>query len=342
MRIHPKLSEKTGVQSPFSATAADRIGGRTLAVTSEVRNTRAMESLLDGCYEQIRAGSFNVGFEALIAGLTGIRSATARAEWKELIQRVCRIHPICAAMQLDPFTRRSVTKPRGYAGDAVMMDMIYRRDSDELNENELGQFIFRYTTGSGQEARAVRYRRSLIAKMIDELAEQTDRPRILSIASGHLREAELSNALREGALDEWLALDQDPESLRECARSYRDEPVRVMNASVRHILAGKLDIGQFDLIYSAGLFDYLSKPVAEKLIGRMFNLLKPNGMLLIANFLDGLENAAYMEAFMDWNLIYRTEEDMTDLLGTLNSSSADSHKTFIDPMQAVVYATAVR
>ncbi|MGA9670610.1 MAG: methyltransferase domain-containing protein [Terracidiphilus sp.] len=341
-RTGKSTSDRGPAFSYIPAIASLCIGGGSTAVTQGARNSLTMKTLLDQSHEQIRAGSFKLGFGSLIAGLTGIRSTSAPAEWKELINQVCRTHPICAAMQLDPFTRRSLTKPRGYAGDAVMMDMIYRRDSDELNGNELGQFIFRHTTGAGQEARAVRYRRTLIAKMVDELAEQTDKARILSIASGHLREAELSKALKEGAVDEWLALDQDPESLQECARSYGNGPVRVMKTSVRHILAGKLDVGQFDLVYSAGLFDYLSKPVAEKLTGRMLSLLKPNGKLLIANFLEGLENAAYMEAFMGWNLIYRTEEDMKGLLGTLDASSAGSHSTFIDPIRAVAYATAVR
>jgi hypothetical protein len=328
--------------APVHAHAARCNGAATMTVTQEARNARALQDLLDDCNGQLCARNFKQGFGSLIGGLTGIRSSAAPAEWKELIHRICRNHPIGAATRLDPFTRRSFAKPRGYAGDAVMMDMIYRRDSDELNGSELGRFIFGHTTGTGQEARAVRYRRTLIAEMIDELAEQTERPRILSIASGHLREAELSKALKEGAVDEWLALDQDTESLKEVSRCCGRAPVRVMNVSVRQILVGKLDAGKFDLVYSAGLYDYLSKPVAEKLTGRMFNLLKPNGKLMIANFLEGLENAAYMEAFMDWNLIYRTEAEMGDILRTLDQSSSYSHRTFVDPMRAVVYATAVR
>ena len=39
-----------------------------------------------------------------------------------------------------------------------------------------------------------------------------------------------------------------------------------MKGSVRQILAGKLALGEFDFVYAAGLFDYLSQPVAKALV----------------------------------------------------------------------------
>ena len=43
--------------------------------------------------------------------------------------------------------------------------------------------------------------------------------------------------------------------------------------------------GQFDFVYAAGLFDYLSAPVASALTGRMFEMTRPGGLMLIPNFL---------------------------------------------------------
>jgi hypothetical protein len=36
-------------------------------------------------------------------------------------------------------------------------------------------------------------------------------------------------------------------------------------------------------------------------------MLKPGGRLLVANFLHDLPNVGYMESFMGWPLIYRSD-----------------------------------
>jgi extracellular factor (EF) 3-hydroxypalmitic acid methyl ester biosynthesis protein len=111
-------------------------------------------------------------------------------------------------------------------------------------------------------------------------------------------------------------------------------------SSVRKVLNGKLTLGEFDFVYAAGLFDYLNAPIAGALISRMCEMLKPNGKLLIAKFLTGFTDAGYMEAFMVWKLIYRTEPEMQALLGVLDEKTATNMQTFTDPINAIVYATA--
>jgi len=84
------------------------------------------------------------------------------------------------------------------------------------------------------------------------------------------------------------------------ARDYGHLGIRTLPGSVRQILSGKAKTGQYDFVYAAGLFDYLSGPVAAALICRMFEMTRPGGMMLIPNFLTGGRDAGYMEAFMDW------------------------------------------
>jgi hypothetical protein len=56
------------------------------------------------------------------------------------------------------------------------------------------------------------------------------------------------------------------------------EPVK---GSVRQILAGKFNPGQYDFVYAAGLFDYLAAPVAAALTRRIFDMTAPGGQMLI-------------------------------------------------------------
>ena len=106
---------------------------------------------------------------------------------------------------------------------------------------------------------------------------------------------------------------------------------------MRDLLArdGAETLGRFDLIYSAGLYDYLPEPLARRLTQRLLGLLQPQGRLLIANFLPGGSGRGYMELFMDWPLIVRDADQMTALA---QAAGADQVNTFVDPHRNVVYA----
>ena len=53
--------------------------------------------------------------------------------------------------------------------------------------------------------------------------------------------------------------------------------------------------------------------MAARLTETAFSMLKPGGTLLYANFAAGIPDAGYMETFMDWHLILRSEAEMIEL-----------------------------
>src|SRR5215472_7964608 len=57
--------------------------------------------------------------------LNGMRPYVSESTWKQFATKECRQHPLMQLLQHDPLTYRAFSKPRGYAGDAVMMDMVY-------------------------------------------------------------------------------------------------------------------------------------------------------------------------------------------------------------------------
>jgi SAM-dependent methyltransferase len=135
-------------------------------------------------------------------------------------------------------------------------------------------------------------------------------------------------------------MDQDPHTIDECSRRYLGSPINPVRGSVRQLLSGSVISGQFDFVYAAGLFDYLNDSIARALLQKMFALLKPGGTLLFANFARGLVDSGYMEAFMDWWLIYRTEKEMRSLLAQSASGDLNNIRVFRDPWNAIVYAVA--
>jgi len=296
---------------------------------------------LDIVNRQLQAGRIAPALDDLFDDLNARRDEDPR-DWPAY-GRSCLDHPVRSILHQDPFTWRAFSKPRGYAGDAVMMDYIYRlgeAGAAAHRATPLGRAIFQYMD-TRPSAHGVRDRRRLIADLIDRTAARGG-SRVLAIAAGHLREVELSAAARDRRIQEYVALDQDEASLAVVAHDYARFGVRTVNGSVRQILAGKANLGQYDFVYAAGLFDYLSAPVAAALTRRMFDMTRPGGTLLIPNFLRGVRDAGYMESFMDWHLIYRDHADMEALAAALPRPAVADRQIFDDAHHAITYLLVAR
>src|SRR5262245_53833267 len=299
------------------------------------QNARSVRPLLDRVQAEILRGEAAGAMNRLCVGLNELRAASRQGEWDDLYKAECRQHPIRDLLHQDPYTRRAFEKPRGYAGDAVMLDYIYLGVAPP-ETTALGMEVFRSTTGlpNGQSVIA---RRDTLARLIDEVAGRRRRPKILSIACGHLREAQRSAAVSAGLIGELIALDQDRESLALVAAEQARHGVTVLHCSVKSILAGKTSFSGFDLVYAAGLFDYLSDAVATLLTGRMFDMLAPGGRLLLANFTPENHGRGYMEAFMDWTLVYRDEEGLAALCRDIPPGISSRTRIFRDLCRNLVY-----
>jgi extracellular factor (EF) 3-hydroxypalmitic acid methyl ester biosynthesis protein len=269
--------------------------------------------------------------------LTLRRKKMSYMAWRDLIG-LCRQHPIAKLVHSDPFTGWSFRKPHGYPGDAELLDFIYHEESARARlfaASPIGQAIFARNR-MVPACLAVRHRCELLAAKIDEVCFSKRHARILSVACGHLREAASSDAIASDHLETVVALDQDADSLANVARAYAGKRVDPRHVTVRQLLSGKFAKSNFDFIYAAGLYDYLEDRVAERLTRLLFDKLKPGGRLLIANFLDTAADAGYMEAYMDWFLILRSQHQFRKLVASVPEDQA-MIREFVDASQTVTY-----
>jgi hypothetical protein len=264
------------------------------------------------------------------------------ADWTEFVAW-CRRQPVMKLLHHDPFTYRAFSKPRGYAGDAIMMDYIYGREEQWAppTADPIGRNVFSFTTAA-PASEGVRARRAYIATRIDRLAEEKHFPHVLAIASGHLREASFSSAVRRRKTGRFIALDADAESLAEVNRSYSHYGVETVTASFRRLLTKASGVGEFDFVYSTGLFDYLNQRTARRLVTGMFQMLRPGGTLLVANFLPGIRDIGYMETFMDWTLVYRTRCDMVDLTMEIPEDEVKEVRVVSEDCRNIVFLQLTR
>jgi len=209
-----------------------------------------------------------------------------------------------------PIIHRCFAKPRGYAGDFLMMENVYQ--NVPKGETALGRWLDRWVLELAG-FRAVRNRRE---KVITLLAEEwaTGARRVMSVASGS--SSELGVAVGTAPFDEITLLDQDAEAI-ESAMSLlgprvRPGVLRPVCGTVGRLLNGRLSLetDSQDFTYSMGLYDYLTTPVAQKLTQELWRGLAPGGLLAIGNFYDADPMRYLAEAIMDWYLVYRSTGEM--------------------------------
>jgi hypothetical protein len=299
-----------------------------------------LTALLDHIAGRLDGGDGVRAVSLLCDELRRIHLDAPSALWSEELVPLCRGHRLQTLLLEDPYTRRAFEKPRGYAGDAEMLDFVYL-GVPPAQTSAVGRQVFQATTG-GPNAQSVRGRRDLLAARIDRIVATTPEAVILSVACGHLREAQLVAAIRPDWRGTLYALDQDEQSLTvvQCEQGMNN--VRTVPCSIGALLRGQLALTGLSLVYASGLFDYLEETLAVRLARAMFSLLKPGGRLLIANFTPDSHGRAYMETFMDWKLIYRSEGDMQAIAAELPEQEVAESCVFRDGLNNVVYLEVSR
>lgn len=225
---------------------------------------------------------------------------------------------------------RSYFKPKGYAGDFMMMEHIY--NNIPAGEGRFGKLIDAFCLAS-QGAQAIRGRRALLreqlATLTRPLAESGNSIHIMNLACGSNRE--LFDFLREceyTSLIDAICVDIDPDALQ-----YTNAHVNTFphGASIRlmqeNVLEWALDHAQQklppqDIIYSVGLSDYLDRKLAKALVRQCCNHLKPGGVLILGNF-TWYPDALFTGKFLRWELMYRTRDDMEELFDGTGVASVE-------------------
>lgn len=275
-----------------------------------------------------------------VAGrLHALRNKYDSGVWLSLVP-IIQSHPVAEYFLQDPFTYWSHEKPRGYSGDAQLLDFIYGHSSVQSRidaASPLGAELYAYTREASSSV-AVRERRDILTKYVDDIAaKHGPETEILTIAAGHLREANQSEALAAGTIKRWVALDQDPLSVGAITRDFANTCITAVDGSVRGILSGRQQLGAFDFVYAAGLYDYLVDKVSIKLTQRCLEMLKPGGTFLFANFSQDIGVDGYMESFMNWALLLRTEQDMWDIINASADASTIEAEVFFGENRNIVY-----
>jgi extracellular factor (EF) 3-hydroxypalmitic acid methyl ester biosynthesis protein len=206
--------------------------------------------------------------------------------------------------------RRWCDKPRGYAGDYLMIARMY--DDVASGEGPAGSAIDRCFLDL-PAVRAVQNRRALLAGEI-RASLRAGKGRVTSLACGPARE--VFDVGPELGLSTTL-VDFDAEALGACAAeaARTGANVELVRANLIHVAVGRrsLALPPQDLVYSICLIDYLDDALVVRLLDWIHATLAPGGRTIVGNFHPRNPTRAVMDHLLDWKLIHRDEAHMNRL-----------------------------
>lgn len=237
-----------------------------------------------------------------------------------------QLHPLVLC---SPFIYRTFQKPLGYAGDYEMVSMMLRDPYE--GSSMFAKILNRLFLDT---APVVAHRNRIIylkQRLHDETARmhaQGKVARIFNLGCGPAQE--IQNFLIDDDLcdhADFLLLDfndetitnttRDLEGLR--ARHRRRTGIKLEKRSVHQILkessrtGAGFETGSYDLVYCAGLFDYLSDRICRRLLEVFYDLVAPGGLLIATNVDLSNPSRNWMEYVLEWHLVYRDKEQFAKI-----------------------------
>lgn len=238
-----------------------------------------------------------------------------------------QLHPIVLC---SPFTYRTYQKPLGYAGDYEMVSMMLR------SPYEGGSVFAKLINRVFLESPTVIAHRNRITYLTQMLHDETERIKesgrhikIFNLGCGPAQEVQRFMSVDELSNDaDFTLVDFNDETLEHtqemltqlCAHHARSTGLEFQKKSVHQMLKEasrpQSSGGGYDLVYCAGLFDYLSDRVCRRLLEIFYDMVAPGGLLIATNVHSRNPSRYWMECVMDWHLVYRDDEQFLALAPT--------------------------
>jgi extracellular factor (EF) 3-hydroxypalmitic acid methyl ester biosynthesis protein len=237
------------------------------------------------------------------------------------------LHPLvlCA-----PFARRTYQKPLGYAGDYEMVNMMMRdsREGDSLFAKLFNVWLLSQESAAAHRNR-IEYLTQRLVEVVAAATRRERRARVYNLGCGpawewqrFLAQSPLSSHAEVVLADfDSETLEHARHVLQNAAERYRRAPsLQFVKKSVQQVIketfrAGRIENdAPFDLIYCAGLFDYLPDQICRQLTNLFYESLAPGGVVLCTNVAPANANRGSLELILDWHLRCRDRRGMGGLV----------------------------
>ncbi|HEX2975081.1 MAG TPA: class I SAM-dependent methyltransferase [Bacteroidales bacterium] len=196
-------------------------------------------------------------------------------------------------------------KPYGYAGDFMLIEKIYQNVINPDPRYRNWDIFFHNQAG----AKAVRNRKSYFIQICRNLVAEKKNAKVLILGSGPATDVceFLSGPYgRKDIKFDLVDLDQNAIDYSMMKNERFSDQITFNRINALRYNPFKL----YDLIWTAGLFDYFKDKHFSYLIRKYCNCLTEDGRMIIGNFSTRNPSKNLMENVIDWVLNLRTESDL--------------------------------
>jgi hypothetical protein len=196
-------------------------------------------------------------------------------------------------------------KPYGYPGDFTLIDKIYQFEINQDSRYKNWDLFFQNQPG----ANAVRNRKDFFLEYCKKLISRKDNAKVLILGSGPASDVhEFLTNHGNGSNIRIDLIDFDQSAINFSMNKNKKFNGQITYNKINALRFNSYDL--YDLIWSAGLFDYFKDKHFTFLIRKYVNCLAEDGEMVISNFSTKNPTKRLMEVLSDWYLNLRTESDL--------------------------------
>ena len=217
-------------------------------------------------------------------------------------------------------------KPHGYRGDFEIIDKIYMGWISPKKHLENWDKFFHWQTAF----KAVLNRKEYFKNILSEIEKsQVIGPTVLNLGSGPCRDIFEYKCEYPSSKIRFDCLDMDSKAIEYSKQLLNGSDVTFFCKNAFRFRSER----QYDLIWSAGLFDYLDNEKFVFLLRSLMKMTTINGKVVIGNFSTLNPTRDCME-LVEWFLFHRDKNELTELAGkagaNLGSVLIESEETGVN------------
>jgi SAM-dependent methyltransferase len=217
----------------------------------------------------------------------------------------CFREVIAESLNTETLIGHGFVKPYGYPGDFSIIHNIYQRYVNPDRRYTNWDKFFQDQAG----AHAVRNRKSYFLKRCNELEHRAGmQKKVLILGSGPATDVHeyLSNNHDSSIHFDLVDFDQKAIDFARSQNSKYDEMIDYFRINVLRFKP----FNWYDLIWSAGLFDYFKDKHFVYMVSKYYKYLADGGEFIIGNFSNSNPTRRLMEVLSDWYLNHRSKNDL--------------------------------
>lgn len=260
-------------------------------------------------------------FKALESLLFKLHAHPEREKVQQNLSMLRKKYPVMFSSQT--MQGAAYAKTHGYAGDFEIIDKIYTKWVS--GEPSLQQWDHYFHNQAAPKA--VRNRKSYFTDYLKSFADQHEGKmvEVLNLASGPGRDIYELFQEKPTLSIAFDCVDMDANAI-DYAKQLLEPHIHCVHFIQQNIYRFT-PTKAYDLIWSAGLFDYFDDLIFEKVLARLIYSSKLGAQLIIGNFSENNPTRPYMELIGDWYLHHRTPAKLFELAV---KAGADPSKIYID------------